>query len=62
MVHKWFVDVVYENNMMKIKPRFDFVNLGTICDVDGTKYQVSEIQFKTPAEHSIDSCTYDMEV
>lgn len=43
MVQKGDIKIVYEYNMMRLKPSNKGVNLGTVLDIDGTKYQVSEI-------------------
>lgn len=48
--------------MMRLKPSHKGVSLGTVLDIDGTKYEVSEIQFKTPSDHKIKSVGYAMEV
>ena len=43
LINKFLMNVVYETNMLKIKPRFDFVEMGHLNDVDGTRYKVTEI-------------------
>lgn len=48
--------------MMRLKPKKKGINLGRLSDVDGTIYQVSEIQFHTPAEHTLGGKTFDLEV
>ncbi len=52
-VSKQDIKIVYENNILRIKPTTKSVILGTVLDIDGTKYQVTEIQFKTPSDHRI---------
>jgi len=51
------VDVVFEDNIMKIKGEF-----GRIIDEDMTEYEAYEIQFHTPAEHQIGNKKFDLEV
>jgi carbonic anhydrase len=48
--------------MMRLKPSHKGVSLGTVLDIDGTKYEVSEIQFKTPSDHKIKGQGFAMEV
>ena len=37
------IKIVYEYNIMRLKPAHKGVSLGTVLDIDGTKYEVSEI-------------------
>ena len=37
-VKKTDIKMVYENNMMRLKPSNKEINLGTWLDIDGTKY------------------------
>lgn len=52
-VPKGDIKLMYEYNILRIKPSHKAVNLGSVLDIDGTKYQVAEIQFKTPSDHKI---------
>ncbi len=52
------IKIVYEYNILRLKPAIKSVSLGTILDIDGTKYEVTEIQFKTPSDHKIKGLGY----
>ena len=48
--------------MLRIIKKGLNVELGTVLDIDGTRYSVSEIQFKTPSDHTIKGHQLDLEV
>jgi len=48
--------------MLRLKPVNKDINLGTWLDIDGTKYQVAEIHFKTPSDHKVKEYAYELEV
>lgn len=62
LVKKDQVKVVYDRNMVRLVGKTDDVNLGRLTDIDGTIYQVSEIQFHTPADHTFGGHHFDLEV
>jgi len=45
--------IVWEENMIKIKPKEDLMNFGYITDIDSTEYEAYEIRIHTPSEHKI---------
>jgi len=62
-VSKDKLNLVYQTNMIRIK----FIKnaeliFGTIKDVDGTRYEATEIQIHTPGEHTVNGNTMDMEI
>jgi carbonic anhydrase len=52
------LNIVYEENMLKIK----YDRFGKLVTMDGTVYYAQEIQIHTPAEHTIDGKTFEMEI
>ena len=61
-VRKDEIKFIYEINMVRIVPINDEVNMGQLTDTDGNLYQVTEIQFHTPADHTLLGKKYDLEV
>lgn len=47
---------------MRVKTINDDIKFGTLTDLDGTKYESREIQFHTPAEHTIEGQEFDLEI
>jgi len=54
--------LVYDRNMLRLVKAREEVNIGRLTDLDGTLYSIEEIQFHTPAEHTIGDQSFDMEV
>lgn len=52
------VQLVYDENLI----RFRADSFGTVLTGDSVNYNAMEVVFHTPAEHSISSTLYDMEV
>jgi carbonic anhydrase len=50
--------IIFKENMLRILHN----NFGRVITFDGTIYQAEEINFHTPAEHTIDGTKYDMEM
>ena len=46
------LEVIYDLNLLRIRPKSG-AKMGKLADVDGTTYEVTEVLFHTPSEHTI---------
>lgn len=60
-VSKQDIEIIYQYNIVRLRP-VSSANLGSVLDIDGTRYQVAEIQFKTPSDHKIKGQGFPLEV
>ncbi len=57
------LNFMYDRNMLRIKPKSEKVDFGTMKSADGKQeFRAVEIQIHTPAEHEIQRQRFDMEV
>ena len=61
-VSKDDIKVIYNTNIIRIIPKNDEINLGTLTDVDGNMFKVREVQLHTPGEHTVRGRKIDLEV
>lgn len=61
-VPKEDIKVIFNTNIMRIVPKNDEVNLGTLTDIDGNMFKVREVQFHTPGDHTVRGRKVDLEI
>jgi carbonic anhydrase len=61
-VPKQDIQLVFLNNLLRLKPSNSSVILGTLEDTQGNLYNAIEIQLHTPSEHKLNNKQFDLEV